>query len=149
MITYSGNAGTYTVDQMVTITCTATDALSGVAATDCQNISAPAYSFAVGANTFSSTATDKADNGGSGSVTFSIIVTPNSLSNLTQQFESDSRVEHRMMAALNGVELAESLNNQHMKTAFVNTYIMMVNMQRGRTLTNQQADTLIRFASGL
>src|SRR3989304_5625351 len=41
-VTYSGNAGTYTVDQTVNITCSASDSLSGVASTTCANISGPA-----------------------------------------------------------------------------------------------------------
>ncbi len=45
VVTYTGNAGTYTVDQAVSITCAATDIGSGVASTTCQNVSGPAYSF--------------------------------------------------------------------------------------------------------
>jgi hypothetical protein len=50
VIVYSGNAGTYTVDQMVSITCTSSDALSDVdAATDtCVDISGSALDFGVG-----------------------------------------------------------------------------------------------------
>ncbi len=149
MITYSGNAGTYTVDQTVTISCSASDALSGVASTDCQDTTAPAYSFAVGTNTLSSTASDFAGNVGSGSVTFTIVVTPDSLSHLTHQFVSNSRVAYLMMATLTGVKWAGALGDQPLQASFVNTYIKLVNSQRGLTLTNQQADTLIRLASAL
>jgi hypothetical protein len=39
-----------------------TDAMSGVAATTCASISGPAYGFAIGTNTFSSSADDVAGN---------------------------------------------------------------------------------------
>ena len=38
VVTYTGNLGTYTVDQTVDITCTATDNLSGVESTTCADI---------------------------------------------------------------------------------------------------------------
>lgn len=63
-VTYTGNAGSYTADQTVSITCTAADNLSGVASSTCANISGPASSFAVGTNTYSAKATDTAGNVG-------------------------------------------------------------------------------------
>src|SRR5205823_1432297 len=65
-ITYSGNAGRYTVDQVVNITCAVSDNLSGVLKHTCKDIVGPAYSFALGANSFSAEATDKAGNVGLG-----------------------------------------------------------------------------------
>ncbi len=149
VVSYSGNAGTYSVDQTVTITCTATDNLSGVASTTCQNINAPAYTFAVGSNTVSTSATDNAGNVGTGSVTFTITVDSNSLTRLTQQFETNPLIARQLNSALTGVAWAEAINNPTMKANFINTYIMEVNLQRGRTLTNQQADILIQLAQSL
>ncbi|HVX41472.1 MAG TPA: hypothetical protein VHB25_18040, partial [Gemmatimonadaceae bacterium] len=77
-VTYAGNAGSYTVDQTVAITCTANDATnpgSGLASSTCADISGAAYTFAVGSNAFSATATDKAGNVGSGSTSFNVSVT--------------------------------------------------------------------------
>src|SRR5262249_342440 len=62
VVTYAGNLGTYTPDQTVHITCTATDELSGVESTTCADITGLAASFAPGLNTFSATATDRAGN---------------------------------------------------------------------------------------
>lgn len=77
VVTYSGNAGTYTVDQTVAITCAAADPTpgSGLASTTCANASGPAYGFNIGANTLSATATDVAGNVGSGTTTFYVQVT--------------------------------------------------------------------------
>jgi hypothetical protein len=91
-VTYSGNAGTYTVDQQVSITCAAADEPrgSGIASTTCANVTGPAAGFGLGAHQFSATATDNAGNVGSGSGSFSVTVTPVSLCNLTKNYAHGS-----------------------------------------------------------
>ena len=76
VITYTGNAGAYTVDQTVVITCHATDALSGLASDTCTGVNAPAYTLASGSHTLTATATDIAGNAANGSTTFTIGTTP-------------------------------------------------------------------------
>ncbi|WP_460867320.1 OmpL47-type beta-barrel domain-containing protein [Rhodococcus aerolatus] len=73
-VTFTGNAGSYTVDQTVNITCAATDATSGVASDTCTHISEPASSFPLGTTTITATATDDAGNT-SGPVSTSFTVT--------------------------------------------------------------------------
>jgi predicted outer membrane repeat protein len=85
-VSYSGNAGTYTVDQTINITCQASDNLSGIASSTCANISGPAYAFALGTTTRSASATDNAGNTGSGSTTFTVGVSFDILSRLTSSF---------------------------------------------------------------
>jgi hypothetical protein len=96
-VTYTGNAGTYTVDQSVAITCTAADPIngngtngSGLASSTCANANGPAYSFPLGPNTLTASATDVAGNSGSGATTFTIRVTYSSLCNLTARFIESS-----------------------------------------------------------
>jgi Big-like domain-containing protein len=91
-VVYTGNAGTYTVDQSVTITCSATDPSpgSGVAQSTCAPISGPAFIFGLGSHTFTATATDNAGNVGHGSTTFLVTVTQQSLCNLTLSFVQGS-----------------------------------------------------------
>jgi hypothetical protein len=149
VITYSGNAENYTLGQTVSISCTTSDNLSGVASTDCQDINAPAYTFNPGSNTISSSATDAAGNVGHASVTFTVIATASDLTALTNQFVDNSTVAHRLSAPLAGIDMANRLQNPRMKQAFLNTYILLVNQQRGRALTNQEADTLIALAKTL
>ncbi len=92
-VTYTGNAGTYTVDQTIAITCTAADPHnangtpgSGLASTTCANVNAPAYTFPLGPHTLVATATDIAGNVGIGSTTFTVEVTSSSLCTLTARF---------------------------------------------------------------
>ena len=96
-VTYAGNAGTYTVDQTVVITCTAADPTnahgtpgSGLASNTCANVNAPAYAFPLGPNTLSASASDVAGNTGNGSTTFTVHVTDSSLCNLTVRFIESS-----------------------------------------------------------
>jgi len=100
-ITYTGNAGTYTVDQTIAITCTAADppnangtSGSGLASTTCANVNAPAYTFPLGPNTIAATATDVAGNVGTASTTFTVQVTSSSLCILTTRFIGSSPASH-------------------------------------------------------
>lgn len=91
-ITYTGNAGTYTVDQQVNITCTAADEAggSGLASTTCVNVVGSAAGFGLGLHSYSATATDNAGNIGNNSTSFTVTVTPASLCNLTVQLMDGS-----------------------------------------------------------
>ena len=87
---FQGNAGTYSVLAMVAITCVASDPLSGVGSTNCQNASGPAWSFGAGPHTLSADATDRAGNTGSASTTFTVTVHSAGLTALTRQFVQSS-----------------------------------------------------------
>jgi probable HAF family extracellular repeat protein len=78
-ITFSGNAGTYTVDQTILITCSASDALSGIATTSCPAVaSGPATNFvgttAMTSTTLTALGSDNAGNSASASSTFTVVV---------------------------------------------------------------------------
>lgn len=85
-VSFTGNLPSYTADQTVSIACSARDALSGVAGSTCAPLSGPAWSFGVGQVTRSASATDLAGNIGTGTVSFSIRVTTDSLCRLTTRF---------------------------------------------------------------
>lgn len=73
-IAFSG-ATTYGLSSTVSIGCTATDALSGIASSTCVPVSAPAYLFAIGTNVITATATDKAGNVKIATFTFTVTAT--------------------------------------------------------------------------
>ncbi|HEX7101262.1 MAG TPA: hypothetical protein VF201_01335 [Nitrolancea sp.] len=149
VVTYTGNQESYTVDQTVTITCTESDALSGVASTDCQDINGPAAGFALGINTFSATATDNAGNIGSGSVSFTVGVDTTSLCNLTAQYASNALTARQLCAQLKLAALGDAMHNTRLKNTALNSYILLVNIQRGRALTTEEANTLVALARSL
>jgi hypothetical protein len=78
-----------------------------------------------------------------------VTATVDDLIALTKQFEVNRTTERQLVAPLTGVQLAQQMHNPRLKAAFVNTYVMLVDQQRGRTLTSEQADTLISLARAL
>jgi hypothetical protein len=149
VVSYSGNAGTYTVDQTVNITCSASDALSGVASSTCRNITGPAYSFNLGLNSFSAQATDHAGNTGSGSTHFTVQATPGSLSRLVTQFVTDPSVAQGLNDKLAAIAAAVAQGNAAAKAGAVSAFISQVNAQTGKSITAQQAAILIRLVQAL
>jgi hypothetical protein len=105
VVTFSGNQGTYAITDTVSITCSAADALSGLASTTCQDVSEPAWQFGSG-TTLSATATDVAGNVGSGSTTFEVIVTPASLETLIGELVGDSGIANSLIAKIKAGTLA-------------------------------------------
>jgi uncharacterized protein YjbJ (UPF0337 family) len=148
-VSYSGSAGSYTVDQTVSISCSASDSLSGVASSTCQSISGPAYSFNLGSNTFSATATDKAGNMGSGSVSFTVKVTFVSLCNLTKQFAGDRGIANSLCVKLDAASAAVGAGDLNAKTGALKAYTNEVAAQSGKVLTDIQAAILTRLAGNL
>ena len=100
VVGYAGNAGSYTVDQTVAITCSASDALSGLASSTCANVNGAAYTFAMGSNTFSASATDVADNRNTGSTRFTVSVTAGSVCALVERWVSSAGVANSMCVKL-------------------------------------------------
>jgi hypothetical protein len=147
-VTYSVYSGAvYTIDQMIDIKCEATDALSGVASTTCENITGPAYSFGLGNHTYSATATDNAGNIGDGSTSFTVKVTLESLIRLLQQIFAQNggnnngimqSLEAKIMAAM----LSESKGNLNARNHILDAFQNEVSAQSGKSLTAEQAEIL-------
>jgi hypothetical protein len=135
VVAYAGNAGSYTVDQTVAITCSATDAMSGIASASCANVAGAAYSFAIGANSFSATATDQAGNVGGAVASFTVTVTPAGICALVNQFVANKGNANAMCKQL----------EQNGTRAFINH----VEAQSGKALSAPNAATLIALAQAL
>lgn len=99
-IAFSGNAGNYTVDQTVAISCAASDAMSGLASTSCPAASGAAYSFGVGTQNLSASAADRAGNASSASAQFTVQVTSGSLCALVERWVSQKGVANSMCKQL-------------------------------------------------
>jgi hypothetical protein len=145
-VTYTGNAGSYTVDQQVQITCTPNDSLSGVATSTCQNISGPAYSFGLGTHPYSATATDNAGNIGSQSTSFKVTVTPSSLTSLINRFCTDPSVAASLDQDVANIAHAPNANA---KAGMLQGFTQLVQAQTGKSLTSDQAKVLITLAGAL
>lgn len=148
-ITWSGNQGSYAVDQMVEITCTASDALSGVATTTCEPISGAAYTFAVGMNSFSATAVDLAGNEGSGSVSLTVGVSFDSLANLIKQLVAKEGIANSLLAKLDSAKAAGERGNLKAKQNGLEAFAHEVDAQSGKAFTAEVGALLKRLAQGL
>ena len=108
-ITYAGNMGSYGILDTVAISCTADDALSGLASPPCTGANGPAWSFGAGAHTLTAQATDKAGNDSSASTTFTVTVKPADLAKLTTQFVTGS-AKYQSSNALTKLVVATLVN---------------------------------------
>jgi hypothetical protein len=150
-VTYTGNAGTYTTTQTIAITCTASDALSGVATTTCANINGPGSSFGVGIHNYSATATDKAGNTGTGSTSFTVAapVTFQSLIQLVDGWETVPIEKAEMDVTLLAADAAFAVKDNKLGDSLLNAFIQEVSSQSGKSLTAPQAAHLIQDAQTL
>lgn len=145
VVTYTGNAGSYTVDQMISIACTSSDSLSGVADDTCAGIAGPAWSFATGLNSYSATATDKADNVGQGSTSFTVAATPDGLCALGAHFATSAGVAQGLCSKLEAARAAAAKGNANAKAGQIGAFINLVQAQTGKALTAEQAAILTRL----
>jgi len=149
-VTYGGNAGTYTVDMSVAITCEASDALSGVAESTCEDVSGPAYTFTLGTNTLPATATDRAGNVGEGSSSFDVTVTYEGLGTLTERFVEGpgaQGVSNSLRAKLDAAEDAEARGDDEARAGAMNAYKNQV--ASSRHLDADEKGVLTRLADAL
>ena len=148
-VTYSGNAGSYGVDQQVAINCTAGDSLSGVASSSCEEVSAPAYTFALGENTFSATAIDIAGNEATNTVSFTVSVTNLSLCSMTKQFVSNKGIANSLCVKLENAAKEAAAGNTEPAMNMLQAYINEVAAQSGKALSAERAEILTRLATAL
>jgi HYR domain len=131
VVSYSSNATTFSLDQNVTIFCDAFDALSGVATTTCQDVNAPALSFGLGTHTLSATATDNAGNQGSGSFTFTVAASVNSINTLIDRYVTKPSVAKNLQKRL---ERGDILG-----------FIKTVQRESGKSISPEHAAELVRL----
>ena len=135
-IVFAGNQGTYGVADTVAITCTASDATSGLATpSDCGGISGPAWSFGAGTHTFTRSATDNAGNVGTGSTSFTVDVTAAGLCTLAKRWSDNKGVAGSLCAKLRHGQLRAFRNE--------------LSAQRGKHIPAAKADVLIALSRSL
>lgn len=149
VVTFAGDAGTYSVDQSVAITCSATDALSGVAATTCHDVAGPAWSFAVGANSATASATDKAGNKGSATAAFTVTVDFGSLCSLVGQLSTNTGVTQGLCAKLAAAKASAARGQTKPKDNQLSAFDNQVDAQSGKAFTPSQAALLKSLAAKL
>ena len=148
-ITFGGNAGSYTVSQTIAITCTAADGLSGLASQTCANVSAAAYTFSVGSHTLTATATDRAGNITTVTTTFTVTADTTTLCTLTRTFVTNAGAANSLCQKLDAAAAAAARGQTATARNILDAYAHEVDAQRGKKVTDAQADILIAIASTL
>lgn len=148
-VTYDGNAGSYTVDQQVAISCTPSDTLSGIASSTCADITGPAYAFGLGTHTYEASATDNAGNRGSATTSFDVQVTYPSLCSLATQFSTSTDVATGLCDKLTAAAQAQAAGHDKPKANVLSAFDHQVAAQTGKALTSDQAEVLTNLAATL
>ena len=162
-VVFAGNAGSYGILDTVSITCTAGDALSGLASSTCPAAHGPGWSFGAGAHTLSAQASDKAGNVSSASATFTVTVAAGDLSRLTTQFvQSSTRFQASnplvkyLVSAIVGLssqavlDSAAAAHRPAAKAALLRAYAGWVDgLAASRWLTPSQAATLTSLSAAM
>ena len=134
VISYTNAKATYGIDEQVTIFCNASDALSGIATSDCRDITGPASMF-LASNTFTATATDTAGNQGTGSVSFKVVVTASSLGTLVDRWVTNKNDARTLRKRLDRGD--------------IDGFIKNVQREIGKSISPQHGLELIRLATTL
>ncbi|MFD0694327.1 OmpL47-type beta-barrel domain-containing protein [Paenibacillus sp. GCM10027628] len=150
-------AASYTIDQDIVISCTATDSVSGVTYSSCNTplLQAKAYTLAPGVHTVTATAEDAAGHRQTVNFSFTVSATFESISTLTGSFVAETGVN-----GADGIAnaLQKKLDNAKAKALEgkgavarnqLDAYINQVSAQSGKALTKEQAATLVRWATSL
>jgi hypothetical protein len=145
-LTLSTDQSTYGVDDTVTVSCSATDSLSGVDTHDCPPRTRPAANFTLGTHTFTATATDAAGNQASTSASFDVTVSVASLTALTDRLVSDPQAASTLDSDLAAVGNAPDAAT---KASAIAAYQSDVRALPATAVSAGDADTLASYADGL
>jgi hypothetical protein len=145
-ISWNGNAGRYTVDQTVNITCAVADALSGVASSKCGIAIAGAYAFPLGTTTLTGTAADIAGNSRTATTSFTVVADLTSVTNLINRWVTDANTAaslSRLLAA--SVQSASSDD----RAAALSAFQSQLSAASGVSITAEQARKLGTLANAI
>jgi hypothetical protein len=120
-VTFRGDRA-YAADETVTVTCTATDSLSGLVGQPCSAplFNAPADTFDPGQHDVTVTATDKAGNATTVTTSFTVTVTFESLTRLTDKFVKQAGVANALDAKLKAAQAADPETRNNILKAYQN-----------------------------
>ena len=147
-------AASYTIDQDVAITCSATDVVSSVYGTPCGTplVQAKAYTLPAGQNTVSVTAEDMAGNQTTVTHTYTVTVTFDSLKKVTTSFlqatnaKGWDNVASSLNKLLDQAKAKAAVGQTAAAKDIMADYIGQITDQTGKSFTKAQADILIRWA---
>jgi hypothetical protein len=140
-ITYGAHPATYTVDETVSITCAASDAM-GIAWTTCVDMRSAAWQLGPGTHVLSATATDNAGNVATESTSFEVRVTYPAMDVLTAQLVSKPGVAAQLIGYLDAAAKAEAKGNLKAEASNLESYRSLLAAQTGKAVGRAEADAL-------
>ncbi|MGH2472949.1 MAG: hypothetical protein ACRDG6_11175 [Candidatus Limnocylindria bacterium] len=142
VLSYTGNAGTYGVDETIEITCRASDALSGIATSTCPSFSGAAYASGPGDHSLSAAATDNAGNTATLSTSFRVVVSSDGLCRLTHSLVSSDGVATALCQQLAAAQAAASRGNTAEKEGALRGFGNLLRAQSDKTVQPSDAELL-------
>lgn len=150
-VVFTGNLGTYTVDQDVEIFCNTFDALSGVAMTTCgAPLTGAAYSFPLETPvTQTVIATDHAGNTTTATLVFVVDVTYGGVSTLVDRFVTKDSVARSLQRSLATAQNFELLGKLDAELRALTQFTDRVARESGKNIAPADAEVLLRVAQHL
>lgn len=140
VVTFSGNAGTYGVDDTVAIACSVQDIVT--LGLTCEGVAGAAHTFGVGDETVSRSVADAAGNVGSGSTSFTVTVDHDSLCGLVRQVVTKAGVARSMCQQLAAAEAWDRRGSVRLEGAQLRAFRHHVDAQTGKSVTAANAALL-------
>jgi hypothetical protein len=147
-VAFSGSTS-YGLLDTVSITCSASDALSGIATSTCESTTGSAWSFGPGTHARSATATDDAGNSASATTSFEVTATSSSVCGLVHAFTGHKGTRTSLCAHLTNFERARSGGRSGPAAAQLDAFRKEATSRTGKQLTSTQVAALIAWADTL
>jgi len=142
LIAFGGNLAVYSVTDTVEISCSVTDALSGLVSSVCPSASGRGFDFSLdSANILDATALDRAGNSSSASTTFQIVVQPDGVRDLVDEFIENKTVVKKIHKAMDKIETERKTKKRNDLISALESYLQkLVGKER---LTLEQSEVLL------
>jgi probable HAF family extracellular repeat protein len=149
VVTFSDHPPTYDVDAHISIHCSATDAMSGIASHTCANLERDAYTFGVDSHEQSVQAIDNAGNSTTVTTRFQIVVTLAGLTNLTRRLVTDPGLANALIQKLEHAAVAMERGQTRTAQNLLDAYAQQVRAQAGKKIGEADAGSLIGFSDAI
>lgn len=149
VIEFTGNKGTYSVDESIKISCNIIDELSGIASKECKNVEGPAYKFELGVNKITARATDKAGNTANTEIQFTVTVDFDGLGGLTEDFVTKEGMAASLVKKLQSAKESAAKGNHQALNHQLNAYENQLIAQSGKAISEENTNLLINLLKQL
>lgn len=152
-VVFTGNLGTYTSGQTISITCAASDATSGIDTQTCPSLNTPASLLIPGPHTLNATATDKAGNTTTASTTFTVVsnrlvpVAQLACGYLVPGTKNDSELCDKLMRIAQKADSAASAGDTNKAYQGLTEFIKTVQDASAKNFTRQETALLTALAA--